>query len=96
MNVQKIKKLQKEYGYDSFQTMINNGIAWKMEGSVGRDAMHLLKVGVCMLPKKVHYDYYGNRIPSRDELTDGTKGTYSNCKGFWEGVENDSIYLEKH
>lgn len=65
------------------QKMINNGSVWKMEGSVGRYAMELLESGACWLPKKAHYDYYGNRIPSRDELTKGTKGTYQNSVKFY-------------
>jgi hypothetical protein len=36
-----------------------------------------------MLPKQVHFDYYGNRIPSRDELKKGSKGTYQNAVKFW-------------
>ena len=93
MNYQSITKLQKIYGFDTMQSMINSGLAWKMEGNYGREAMALLESGVCMLPKEFRVDYYGNRIPSRDVLKDGTKGTYKNSKRFWEGVENGSIDL---
>lgn len=95
MNYQRIKRLQKEYGYDETQEQINSGSIWGMEGSLGRYAMSLLESGVCMLPKSPKYDYYGNRIPSRDELKVGTKGTFQNCARFWERVEEGSIYLEK-
>lgn len=94
MNYQSISKLQKAYGYDSMQKMINSGSVWKMEGSMGRSAMGCLESGACMLPKEVNFDYYGNRIPSRTELKNGSKGTYQNCLQFWESVEDGSIYLQ--
>ncbi len=93
MNYQSITKLQKVYGFDKMQEMINSGHAWNMEGSVGREAMSLLESGACMLPKSFKLDYYGNTIPSRDVLKAGTKGTYQNSKKFWEGVEAGTIEL---
>jgi hypothetical protein len=83
MNYQTIKRLQREEGFYDMQKLIDNGTAWKMEGSVGREAMDLLRSGACMLPKKAHTDYYGNRIPSRDELKQGTMGTFQNCLKFY-------------
>lgn len=62
---------------------------------MGRAAMSSLESGICMLPKEPKRDYYGNRIPSRDELQKGSKGTFQNCAQFWQGVEDGSIYLEK-
>ena len=94
MNTSRITKLQKQYGYYGLQQRINTGLIWKLEGSAGRDAMEALRVGVCMLPKTVYRDYYGNRIPSRDELQKGTKGTYQNCRDFWKGVEDRSIFID--
>ena len=85
--------MQKAYGYDKLQNNINIGLAWKLEGSYGRAAMSALESGMCMLPKESHRDYYGNRIPSRDELRNGSKGTYQNCAKFWQGVDEGSIYL---
>ena len=93
MNFQSITKLQETYGYDEMQGMINDGSAWKMEGSFGRQAMQHLVSGACMLPKSFKNDTYGNTIPSRDVLKAGTKGSYKNSKRFWEGVENGSIDL---
>lgn len=93
MNYNRIKSLQKEYGYDEMQAMIDNGSVWRLEGSMGRSAMGCLESGACMLPKQVHSDYYGNRIPARHELKEGTKGTYQNAKEFWEQVENGEIFL---
>ena len=93
MNFQRIKALQKEYGYHSFQAMINGGEAWKLEGSYGREAMRLLESGACMLPKQRKVDYYGNTVPSRDDVKAGTKGSYLNCKKFWMAVESGEIEL---
>jgi hypothetical protein len=93
MNFQRIKTLQKEYGYSEVQELINSGMAWKLEGSVGRNAMQMLEYGYCMLPKIDRFDTYGNTVPSRDKLKAGTKGTYKNCKQLWERVENGEIDL---
>jgi hypothetical protein len=90
MNHNTIKKLQKVNGFYEMQQMINNGMAWKMEGSVGRQAMYLLEVGACMLPKKTHRDFYGNMIPSRDDLKAGTKGTYKNTVSFYQ---NENFFI---
>jgi len=78
MKIKDIRSIQKEIGYDSIQRLIDNGNAWKMEGSTGRLAMSMLKSGACFLPKKAFYDYYGNKVPSRDELAEGTTGTIQN------------------
>jgi len=83
MNYQTIKRLQKEHGFTEMQSLIDGGNVWKMEGSMGREAMHLLEIGACMLPKKAHLDYYRNRIPSRDELKAGSKGTYLNSVNYY-------------
>jgi hypothetical protein len=87
MNHNTIKKLQKEFGFAELQELINTGMAWKLEGSVGREAMQALEIGACMLPKKDNYDYYGNLVPSRDKLEPGTKGTYQNSKHYWSRVD---------
>lgn len=75
------------------QSLINDGSAWTLEGAFGRQAMSLLESGACMLPKSFKNDAYGNRIPSRDVLKVGTKGTYQNSKRFWTRVENGEIDL---
>jgi len=60
---------------ESLQDMINTGLAWKMEGSIGRAAMDAIKSGICILGEEGHYDYYGNYVPSRTEVEAGTKGS---------------------
>lgn len=59
----------------------------RMEGSVGRFAMDCLEAGVCMLPRERRIDYYGQTVPSRNDLKAGTKGTYQNAVRFWTEVE---------
>lgn len=88
MDIKTINRLQHENGLSDLQEMITSGIAWKMEGSVGREAMSALKSGACMLPLRPMYDAYGNCIPSRDDLVEGTKGTLTNSINFWKKVEN--------
>lgn len=57
------------------QELINSGAAWRLEGSVGRDAMALIESGDCMLGETGHRDYWGNYVPSRFEVKAGTKGS---------------------
>ena len=60
--------------YETIQKAINTGL-WGMQGSYGRTLMSALEGGYCMLGKSPARDYYGNRIPSRDEVKSGTKGS---------------------
>jgi hypothetical protein len=57
------------------QELINSGLAWKLEGSVGRAAMAAIEDGVCILGEVGHRDYWGNYVPSRHEVAPGTKGS---------------------
>lgn len=78
-----IRKHQKEQGYAEMQHLIETGLAWKMEGAIGRSAMELLRTGACFLPKESHRDYYGNRIPSRNDVKKGTTGSLENAYKFF-------------
>ena len=57
------------------QKLIDSGLAWKLEGSVGRHCMDMITAGYCMLGKESHKDYWGNKVPSRYEVKAGTKGS---------------------
>ena len=83
MNIKTIYKLQREYGLAEMQEAINTGMAWKMEGRIGRKCMDLLSNGVCFLPLQDHYDYWGNEIPSRNKVANGSLGSLSLAKSFW-------------
>lgn len=75
---------------EAMQILINNGTAWHFEGAVGREAMDLLDAGHCMLPQQAYRDAYGNRVPSRDDLEPGTKGTYQ-----WVAINHGEEYAER-
>jgi hypothetical protein len=83
MHIQTIRKHQREQGYAEMQFLIETGTAWKMEGAIGRSAMDMLRTGACFLPKESHRDYYGNYIPSRDEIKKGTTGSLQNSIKFF-------------
>ena len=57
------------------QGLIDSGMAWQLEGSVGRAAMDAIEAGWCILGPVGHRDYYGNYVPSRHEVEPGTKGS---------------------
>jgi hypothetical protein len=65
---------QEEY-YEALQRAINNGMAWKLQGSYGRAAMDAIKGGFCLLGRVEHNDYYGNHVPGRDQVVNGTVGS---------------------
>lgn len=60
--------------YASIQRAINAG-SWAFQGSYGRTMMAAIDAGYCVLGRKEFKDYYGNRIPSRDQVQPGTKGS---------------------
>ncbi len=95
MNIKKIEKLQKRFGYDKWQGLIESGRVWSLEGTAGRTASNLLENGVCFLPETSHKDFWGNTVPGRKVLKEGTKGTIGNAENFWEKVESGEITIEK-
>ena len=87
ITIERITELQKQYGLTNAQNLVNTGQIWGFEGSVGRTAMDLLEAGVLMLGEQPTRDYYGNSIPPRTVLKEGTKGTLGNAQRFWGLVE---------
>lgn len=57
------------------QSLIDSGMAWRMEGHIGRSAMAAIEAGECVLGEVGHRDYWGNYVPSRYEVQPGTKGS---------------------
>lgn len=88
ITIEEIRNLQESYGVTQTQRGIESGDIWKFEGSVGRFAMGCLEAGVCFLGTAPTYDYYGNAIPPRGVLNEGTKGTLENAQKFWQGVSD--------
>lgn len=64
------------------QELIDSGVAWRLEGSVGRSAAAALEVGACVLPEDPIKDYYGNTVPAHWMLKEGTKGTVLNAEEY--------------
>ncbi len=60
----------------ALQRAINDGM-WSLQGSYGRSMMEAIKNGHCLLGRKDCHDAYGNPIPSRDQVQEGTKGSYA-------------------
>lgn len=60
---------------DALQEAINSGLAWNMEGSVGRAAHDAIENGACVLGTERRKDYYGNVVPSRFDVKPGSKGS---------------------
>lgn len=60
--------------YSSMQRAINSGM-WGLQGSYGRSMMEAIGSGCCLLGESSARDYYGNYIPSRDKVKEGTKGS---------------------
>jgi len=88
MNIEQIKAMQSEYGFTEIQNLIDTGVAWVMEGSIGRQAMDCLKSGACFLPEAAHRDYYGNKVPARQEVQEGSTGSLENSIEFWSNHDN--------
>jgi hypothetical protein len=51
-----------------FQKMVNDGSVWKLQGAYGRRAKDLLNSGEIDYPKKKTHDFYGNHIPTQDDI----------------------------
>lgn len=62
------------YGLD-VQDLIDSGMAWRLEGFVGRQCMAAIDSGDAILGPTGHTDYWGNYVPSRFEVVPGTKGS---------------------
>jgi hypothetical protein len=100
MTIERITELQKDYGLTKAQELLNSGQLWKFEGSVGRAASDMIEAGILVLPETRTSDYWGNTIPARTDLKNGTKGTLGNAQRFWnlvaEGDEGATEYAEQY
>lgn len=67
--------------FEGLQMLIDSGMAWQLQGRVGRAAMDAIDSGRCLLGVEGHTDYYGNHIPSRTEVQPGTKGSVEYALG---------------
>ena len=61
---------------EMIQRLVNTGMAWRLEGSIGRECMRAIEAGRVMLGTEAIRDYYGNIVPSRYDVVAGTKGSF--------------------
>ncbi len=61
---------------EMIQRLINTGMAWQMEGSIGRDCMRAIEAGRAMCGTESRRNYWGNVVPSRYDVKPGTKGSF--------------------
>ena len=62
--------------HETIQRLINSGMAWRMEGAIGRECMLAIETGRAMLGTEGKQDFWGNYIPSHYEVEAGTKGSF--------------------
>ncbi len=74
-NIESDEQVSEIEYFKSIQRAINSG-AWGLQGSYGRTMMAAIEGGRCMLGNNTAKDYYGNAIPSRSQVKQGTKGSY--------------------
>ena len=53
---------------EAWQSLVDSGAVWSLQGWYGRTAMDMLNEGILQFPKKETFDYYGNRIPTRNDV----------------------------
>ena len=61
---------------EMIQRLVNTGMAWRLEGSIGRECMRAIEAGRAMLGTEARRDYWGNVVPSRYDVVAGTKGSF--------------------
>ena len=54
--------------HDAWQSLVDSGAVWSLQGWYGRTAMDLLNEGTLKFPENETFDYYGNRIPTRKDV----------------------------
>lgn len=82
-------ELTADESVEAMQRIINDGTGWKLQGSMGRSMMAAIEAGDCLLGKEPKRDYWGNFIPSRQQVKDGTEGS----KGY-VAAAHDEAYAE--
>ena len=74
--IQEVDELEEpQKYYTALQRLIDDGQAWNLEGFYGRNMMRAITEGYCLLGLNAHNDAYGNKVPSRLDVQEGTKGT---------------------
>ena len=90
MNERKIQELQKRFGYDLQQRLINTGEAWKIGGNVTKECKEALKSGACYLPYHSIKVNIFVTIPSRYQVKPNDYGSMQRSKKYWADSWNVS------
>jgi len=88
----KIHNLIMQSDAHEWQAMIDDGSCWRMEGWYGRRAMEYLESGDCILGLVAGCDYYGNKIPTFNEVQKDTKGSLEYCE---RTLKASGVIIEK-
>jgi hypothetical protein len=96
MNERKIRELQKQFGYDVLQALINSGAAWNSGGSVTKKCKEALVTGACFLPYKEHVINIFISVPSRYQVSRNSIGSLNRSKKYWSDHWNVSIEIAKN
>ena len=72
----------------ALQELIDSGMAWRLEGAVGRECFAAIEAGFCMLGEDSFKDYWGNHVPSRTEVAPGSIGS----QGYFEAKQDELEY----
>lgn len=95
MNERKIQQLQKQYGYDLQQSLINSGEAWKIGGQVTKDCKDAIKSGACYLPYHSIKVNIFVTVPSRYQVGANEYGSLERSKKYWSDEWNVSKEIGK-
>jgi hypothetical protein len=95
MNESKIKELQKQFGYQLIQDLINSGEAWRIGGTSTRKCKEALKSGACHLPQHSIKVNIFVTVPSRYEIEDNDPGSIKRSKEYWSDTWNISQEIGK-
>ena len=57
------------------QALIDSGMAWRLEGSIGRQCMAAIEAGAAILGPRPVRDYWGNLVPAWWMITAGEIGS---------------------
>ena len=95
MNERKIQELQKQFGYDLHQSLINSGEAWKIGGKITKECKEALKSGACYLPYHSIKINIFVTVPSRYQVGAKDYGSMQRSKKYWADSWNVSQEIGK-
>jgi hypothetical protein len=66
------------------QLWVDSGVAWHLEGSVGRAASDALAAGALVLAPEARRDYWGTTVPAYTDVLDevGSSGSVANAEAY--------------